>query len=393
MANREISIKINGDASNFSSAVNGAADKAQGLGDRLRNVGKGMVIGAGIGAFNLLNDAVSFGIGQIGAMDEKYKTFQASQTRLGVALKNNIPNWNGNTDAAFRFADAQKQLGFNATEVLDAQGQLIGVTHDLAEAQSLVGLAEDLARSKGIDLATATDIVTKAHEGNGRALKGLGIDIGGATTASELLAAVTQNVTTTAEAYAQTSEGKTAVANSKVEASMVKIGAVIDKVAVIVLPALAAAFEYVAGVVEAVFPVISTVVGKVVGVIVGAAGIIGAIWNGVTSGIKAAINFVINTVNGAIRAINGIQVHIAVGPVKYDFNGLNLKTIPRLHFGGIVPGTAGSDVLTMLQAGERVTPAGGGGGNVTVYVQGPVYGDDIDQLADKIAMRLRLAGV
>jgi uncharacterized protein YukE len=406
MANREIAIKISGDASGFNSAVGGAVQKTESLSSRLKGVGKGMVIGAGIGAFNLLNDAVSFGIGQIGAMDQKYKDFQASQTKLTVALKNNIPGWDGNAKGAEAFAEAQKRLGFNATEVQDSLGQLVGVTHNLAEAQQLASLAEDLARSKGIDLATATDVVTKAHEGNGRALKGYGIDIGNATTATELLDAVTKNVTTPAEAYAGTSEGKTVVANASVEASMVKIGAIIDKVAVVVLPMLAQGFEYLADIAGAVFPVIGRIVdaaqkiivgaikaiigivSTVIGVFQGMAGIIGGIWAGVTSTIKGAINFIIDTINGAIRGINKIQVHIAVGPVKYDFNGVNLGYIPRLHSGGIVPGVPGTEQLTMLQAGERVTPAGSSSG---FTIQGVSEAQIIDMVDRGLYFRLQRA--
>jgi len=63
------------------------------------------------------------------------------------------------------------------------------------------------------------------------------------------------------------------------------------------------------------------------------------VWDGIASIIKGAINTVIDAVNGMIRALNGIQIHIpkvgvgdvAVGP--FDWNGLNLGTIPRLATG------------------------------------------------------------
>ena len=55
------------------------------------------------------------------------------------------------------------------------------------------------------------------------------------------------------------------------------------------------------------------------------------------------------------------------------------------------PRTPGSDVLAMLQAGERVTPAGQAAGN-TINLYGDVYGDTIDELSRKIAYRLQFAG-
>jgi hypothetical protein len=47
--------------------------------------------------------------------------------------------------------------------------------------------------------------------------------------------------------------------------------------------------------------------------------------------------------------------------------------IPSLHQGGIVPGAPGSETLALLQAGERVTPAGrAGGATIVVNVNGSV---------------------
>lgn len=39
-------------------------------------------------------------------------------------------------------------------------------------------------------------------------------------------------------------------------------------------------------------------------------------------------------------------------------NSINVPNIPTLHRGGVVPGAPGSEVLAILQAGERVTPVG-----------------------------------
>jgi hypothetical protein len=51
--------------------------------------------------------------------------------------------------------------------------------------------------------------------------------------------------------------------------------------------------------------------------------------------------------------------------------GGNEFRIPKFHTGGVVPGAAGSEMLAILQAGERVIPAGGGGSMaVEVYAAG-----------------------
>jgi phage-related protein len=88
---------------------------------------------------------------------------------------------------------------------------------------------------------------------------------------------------------------------------------------------------------------------------------VSAIWSGISSAVKGAINIVIGAIDALIGGINAVQLHIdlkpPVGPeLKFDYNGPNIGKIPYLHRGGVVPGAAGSDVLAMLQAGERVVP-------------------------------------
>ena len=50
--------------------------------------------------------------------------------------------------------------------------------------------------------------------------------------------------------------------------------------------------------------------------------------------------------------------------------GFDVPNIPTFHGGGVVPGPPGAEVLTLLQAGERVTPAGSGGGTAIVVSGG-----------------------
>lgn len=54
---------------------------------------------------------------------------------------------------------------------------------------------------------------------------------------------------------------------------------------------------------------------------------------------------------------------------------ISVPHIPKFHDGGIVPGAAGSEMLALVQAGEKITPAGGShseGVNVTVILDGDV---------------------
>jgi phage-related protein len=147
------------------------------------------------------------------------------------------------------------------------------------------------------------------------------------------------------------------------------IGAAIGVLTKTVLPALGAAFS-------GIGRIVSTVFGSIVGTV------------------KNVINTVIGIVNSVIDAIDAIQVHVHVGPVDMDWNGVGIGRIPRLHSGGVVPGIPGSDVLTILQAGEKVVARGEAMGGPTIIVNingGIIDGPTIDRLTNTLAARLRFA--
>lgn len=441
MSGPQVKWELVGDATKSHAAIAGVDAKAQGLTGRLQGVGKGMVIGAGIQAFNILTGSIDMVIGKLGEARQAFLDDEVSQTLLAQSLKNNIPNWDGNIKGAEDYASAQARLGFTDDAVRESLGKLVGVTHDLSEAQTLNTLAEELARAKNIDLAQATDIVSKAHEGNGKALKGLSIDIAGAKTGAELLDAIQKNVKGSAEEWAKTSEGKTAVSQVKVGEAMEKVGKIIDRVATVVLPVLADAFstvvDIIGNVIDAISPLITWiaarlqpvikaigpiattvfgaigtavgVLGTVFGTVFGAVGtaigalsgvfsrfadLVRTVFGAIAGFVKAPINFVIGLINNVIDAINGIQVHIHVGPVDLDWNGLNIGHLPKLHMGGIVPGAMGSEVPIMALAGEHVSRIGEGGGTTVNIFIDKVIGTDgpvLDELARTLAQRLRMS--
>lgn len=443
---RQVVVDIIGDSSRFSKATSDATASA----GKFSGSMAGVTAGITSGVFGLATDALQGFIGSLGEAQEAYRADQVSQTTLANTLKNTIPNWDGNTSAVEEFAAAQARLGFEDDAVRDSIAQLVGITHDQEEAMRLTALAQDLARSKGIDLAQATDIVTKAAQGNGKALKGLGVDIGDATDAAGMLDAIQKNVTGSAEAWAATSEGKAAVANVKQAESWEKIGSVVSRITDAVLPVaadlfsnladiitdvadaiapvveelianLTPAFQTIAGFMsETVFPILKTLIGiwlefqstiiGVVGNVLGAlGGFIGFIWNipgqiadalrGLFSplweGFKSAVNGIIGGWNSLQFTVPSIDLPL-IGTVG-GFT-IGVPTIPYLHSGGIVPGVPGSDVLAMLQAGERVLPRsqiGSGGSVINIHIDQGAYidGPSVDRLANLITQRLRLAGV
>lgn len=90
----------------------------------------------------------------------------------------------------------------------------------------------------------------------------------------------------------------------------------------------------------------------------------------VVNGIIGALNHIIDTIDDALAGVSAFGFH--------PFGTKTIPDIPTLHTGGIVPGAAGADVPTILQAGElvlsrsdvanlRATPGAGSGNGKSLY--------------------------
>jgi uncharacterized protein YigA (DUF484 family) len=204
------------------------------VGARAVSVGFGLISEAAGGVVNFLGDAVR------ASMEE-----QVSIAKLDQALKNNVPNWNGNRDAIEGVIKARMDLGFSDDEQRNSLALLLGATHDQTQALALQRTAMDLARLKGISLEEASNALIKVDGGQYRALKALGIVLPATATAEEALTAVRKVATGQADAYANTTAGKLTTAQ-------VKIGEAMEKLGNVVLPLVSDALGVVADAADAV---------------------------------------------------------------------------------------------------------------------------------------------
>jgi hypothetical protein len=191
-------------------------------------IGKGFVQGlglaGGLGAAHLFSQAISTITNVIGDMTAAAIADEESVHRLGASLKANVPNFDGNTDAIEANIKAHQRLGFEDETLRDSLTVLVGATHDVSKAESIMGTAMDLARFKGIDLRTASEALIKVQAGQYRSLKQLGIQLPKNATATEALAAVQAVAQGQAEAYAETNAGKLAASQIKVDEAMENLG-------------------------------------------------------------------------------------------------------------------------------------------------------------------------
>jgi hypothetical protein len=321
--------------------------------DKLGGPGSGASLFGNVGAkavafgFNLIADAASGTIGFLRGAVDAAMADQASMALLAQSLKNNIPNWDGSTAAIDAYTEAQIKRGFEDDATRASIAQLVGVTHDQTEAMNLTTLAEDLARAKGIDLATATDIVTKAHQGNSKALKALGIDVKAGATAAETLDAIQQNVKGSADRWNDTMSGR-------LNKSQVAFNEAVEKIGYTLLPVLASLMDQIA---NQWLPAFGRGWDKVRPIVLGVAGAIGA----VVGVIQRVINW-IGTMIGALgRGIAKLQAFID--------KLTHLISIKR---------DVGHDPI-----GDFIFGGGGGGGTKTpIQTSGAMYGHSHDIYMD-----------
>lgn len=110
-------------------------------------------------------------------------------------LANSLKNTTGATDAAIASTEAwidqiQRTFGEVDDNLRPALAKLASVTGSVTDAQALLGLALDVSAGGSVDLDAATNAVTKALQGNYKALKNLGVPITDAMVKSKDLNAV-----------------------------------------------------------------------------------------------------------------------------------------------------------------------------------------------------------
>jgi hypothetical protein len=267
---KTVTAYIAGDATGYKRAMTDAEQHTGKTGA----VMAGIFTGIGIGATQLATEGIGKVVDFLADSSKVARDAEVTTTRLTTALRDNVKGFTGDASAMEGSIDAGRRLGFTGDALRASLSALVTVTKDKRQATQDEAAAEDLARARGIDLATATNIVIKAQEGNLGALKKLGIIVPAVTknvdelkashqkftpeqlkaaqaadkqaTATAALAAIQQSAKGQAEAYAGTMEGSLAVAATEVEGIQEKLGATLNQMVATVLPPLIKGLEVVA---------------------------------------------------------------------------------------------------------------------------------------------------
>jgi len=113
---------------------------------------------------------------------------------------------------------------------------------------------------------------------------------------------------------------------------------------------------------------------------------IGAVFSSIAGFISAPFRWAFNFISDAWNNTIG-KLSWSV-PSWVPFIGGNTISVPQLrkfHSGGTVPGVPGSEMLAVLQAGEKVTPAGQSGGRTVLELRSS--GSRVDDLLVEILAR------
>lgn len=181
MAKRTLRVDIVGDASKARQAFSDAGTGAQGLEAKLGAVSEKMKsVGKTLSTHVTLPLVAGLGFATKAALED-----EASADKLATTLHNvtgatkdqigAVEDWILKTSMASGVADDQLR---------PALQNLVVATKDVGEAEREMGIAQDIATAKGLDVEAVTKAMAKAHGGNVGALGKLGIatkDASGAT--------------------------------------------------------------------------------------------------------------------------------------------------------------------------------------------------------------------
>ena len=206
-------VEIFGKDDKLEKGLAGAEKKTQGWASR---VGKGLTgtlsSALGTAAGFIGAQVLTKGFNSVsGAIKETLALAQAEETgiaQLGASVKSTGADWNEASDAIEKYlASELERTALDDGDGRESLSRLTNATGDYRKAIELLPIAQDLARAKGMDLASASEIVGKVAAGNTGILGRYGIELGEGATATEALAVMQGKFGGQAEAYGKTQTG------------------------------------------------------------------------------------------------------------------------------------------------------------------------------------------
>jgi len=221
MASKSLTFELYGKDRTASAAMRGVSNEADRMGQAMRRVGIAAVAGLAVAT----GAAIAFGISSVKAFADA----QAQQERLNFAYEK-FPAIADVTRASYDALNTAlaTKTGYDDDAIASGQGVLAQFGLTGKQLQTLTPLLLDYARASGQDVVSAAEDVGKAMLGQGRALKGIGIDFkdAGSVAANfdQVMAGLTTNVSGYAEQFGTTAAGKFEILSMKWGEFQEKVG-------------------------------------------------------------------------------------------------------------------------------------------------------------------------
>lgn len=244
---------------------------------------------------------------------------------------------------------AGQELAFTDSQTRDALQSLVTSTGDLTAATALMSTAQDVARFAGVDLATASDAVAKANEGQDGALRKLLPGLEKGATATDTIANAQKLAAGQAVAYGKTSQASMDKATDAIGELGETVGAALLPAFDALLPAIIPVVKSIGTLVTALLPVLIPLV-KVLGTVLGVA----------ARALGVVVGWLVRLVDALMGAIKWVGELLGkIGPLK--------------DLGNIVGGIVGGLGVSAAAAAGPTTRGGrsgssSGGGSIVVNI-------------------------
>jgi DNA repair exonuclease SbcCD ATPase subunit len=169
----------------------------------------------GVASWDILKKSINSTIGFLKSSFTEGVTAEKQMAQVATNVRNAGLEYEKLAPAIKEASDKAKELGFSGGLASESLSRFLLVTKNATQSQALLSLAMDLSRNKGIDLADATRAVLAVTQGNSKALREYGIELGDNATTADVLTEAQNKLRDSAKDFAGTTAGKLEILNEK----------------------------------------------------------------------------------------------------------------------------------------------------------------------------------
>lgn len=248
-----LNVRVNVDASGVDTGVAKATAGLESISNKAKttttSLAKFRTMALGVFGGNLLTSGVFAITNALTDMRKEVIDTQVEMARLMTVLDNMKGVTEADTAAIQDNIAAYAQLGFNDVESTAAMSTLLTATNDITQANKLMALSADFARTKHIDLNTAAAILARGTQGSMKAFKDMGITLDTTIPKNKAIAKAFDELNAkiggTAARSTDTLAVKWAIFMEKLDVFAEKVGAVVIPVFSAIVGALSAVVSWV----------------------------------------------------------------------------------------------------------------------------------------------------